>query len=158
MRSTFCRKTKTKGGTFSNLTFYRYRSAVQFHQLFDDGEPQPQALHADFRDPVGLIEGLKEIGLGFTGNAGAGIGDGQEDVTWRSRSGFHSNASIFRSKFMGIVDEIGYDLVEAIRITPDRQVFSCDFDRQVLSLGLCQWQQFLCDVLEQFRKGNGLAS
>ena len=139
-----------KRGTFSRRTLHRDRPTVQFHQLSHNGESQPQPLRADFRDPVSLEEGLKKAGLSFPGDPRTGIGDCEEDVTRRSGRSSNQDASFLWRKFMGVVDEIGDDLVEAVLVAPGGQMVFCKFDRQVLGLGLGEWQQFLRDILKEF--------
>ena len=103
-----------------------------------------------------LIEGLEKVSLGFLGDAGAAVRDGQEYMIWRVWAGREHDAPIFWRKFMSIMDEVGDNLVKAVRISPDRQILSRPFRNQLLVFGLGQGQEFLSDFFQEGCKGHGL--
>ncbi len=100
-------------------------AAVEFDELFDDGESEPESAEGAGGGGVGLAEAFEDVRKEFRGDAFAGIGDADFNLAVVALEGDGDGAAA-GGEFDGIGEEIPENLLDAAGIAEDG-AWSLDF-------------------------------
>src|SRR5665213_1052530 len=129
---------RESGASAFALTCGCYHTAVQFHELLADRQPQPEATKGPRGRGIFLRESIKNVRKEISWNANAGIADAQFQMRIHSLEQRLYLASLQR-ELDRVGQQVPYDLLQARTVTADDVLARSQNRLQADALGLCRW-------------------
>src|ERR1700677_3314365 len=127
-----------RGALTFALTYGRYHTAVQFHELLADRQPQPEATKGPRGRGIFLRESIKNVRKVIGRNPNAGIADAQFQMRIHALEQ-HLYLASLRRELDRVGQQVPYDLLQAPTVTADDVLARPQNRLQADALGLCRW-------------------
>src|ERR1700721_6443 len=129
---------RKSGAAALALTCGGYHTAVQFHELLADREPQPEATKGPRGGGIFLRKSIKNVRKVIGWNPNAGIADAQFQMRIHALEQ-HLYLASLRREFDRVGQQVPYDLLQARTVTVDDVLGRPQNRLQADALGLCRW-------------------